>query len=385
MLLRITRTGYHRSPRAALRATDRQCPKRTGERRARMRALSRARWATWRGWLPPRIARALGLDAATLAQWRRRWQDLGDRLDARSLGAPALLANAAQRQDVLRFLTLHGTEVSLRTLQDHFPHLARRDLACLLFCARAEATEVARGGWYRALTWHRPGAVWAMDHTSPPTAIDGDRTKILTVRDLATGCTLAAHAVLTDDAESTIDILRSLCLTHGAPLVIKNDNGPAFTARETRNFFAEQRVLILYSPPYLPSYNGACEAGNGVIKHLAHDLACRNGRPGRWTLDDLEGARLLANRRVVDRDHIQSPEQRFAERLPITDADRDTLAAAVCTARRRRCAQLAIASDAHARTITADALERQAIADALLDIGILTIRSCRVRLPNQRH
>lgn len=385
MLTRITRTGYHRSPRTALRATDRQCPKRTVERKARMRALGRARWATWHGWPPARIARALGLDAATLAQWRRRWQDLGDRLSAHSLGAPALLANSAQRQDVLRFLALHGTELGLHTLQEHFPHLARRDLACLLHCARAEATEVARGGWYRALTWHVPGAVWAMDHTNPPTPIDGDRTKILTVRDLATGCTLAAHAVLTDDAQSTIDILSSLILTHGSPLVIKNDNGPAFTARETRNFFAEHRVMILYSPPYLPSYNGACEAGNGVIKHLAHDLACRNGRPGRWTLDDLEGARLLANRRIVDRTQTRSPEQRFAERLLTTDVDREKLAVAVRTARRLRCAQLAIASDDQSRSITADALERQAIADALLDTGILTIRSCRVRLPNQEH
>lgn len=383
MLIRITRTGYHRSPRDALRAGDRQCPKRACERKARIRALGCARWATWHDWQPARIARALGLDAATLAQWRRRWHDVDDRLGAHSLGAPALLANAAQRLDVLRFLTLHGTELGLHTLQEHFPHLARRDLACLLFCARAEATEVARGGWYRALAWHRPGLVWAMDHTSPPTPIDGDRRKILTVRDLATGCTLAAHAVLTDDAASTIDILRSLCLAHGPPLVIKNDNGPAFTARETRDFFAEQRVMILYSPPYLPSYNGACEAGNGVIKHLAHDLACRNGRPGRWTLDDLEGARLLANRRIVDRTQTCSPEQRFAERRTITDRDRDQLAAAVCTARTLRCGQLTVATGKQQRSITADALERQAIADALQNIGILTIRSSRVRLPNQ--
>jgi transposase InsO family protein len=225
--------------------------------------------------------------------------------------------------------------------------------------------------------------VWARDHTSPPTPIDGDRRKILTVRDLATGCTLAAHAVLTDDAQSTIDILLSLFLAHGPPLVIKADNGPAFVARETRAVLAAHRVMILYSPPYLPRYNGACEAGNGVIKHLAHDLACRNGRPGRWTLDDLEGARLLANRRITDRTQTRSPEQRFAERLPATDADRDKLAVSVRTARRLRCAQLAIASDNQQRSITADALERQAIADALLDTGILTIRSCRVRLPNQ--
>lgn len=42
-------------------------------------------------------------------------------------------------------VTGHGTELGLPTLQEHFPHLARRDLACLLFCDRAEATKIARG------------------------------------------------------------------------------------------------------------------------------------------------------------------------------------------------------------------------------------------------
>ena len=289
----------------------------------------------------------------------------------------------SQRIDVLHFLTLHGTELSLHTLHAHFPHLARRDLGCLLHCARAEAASIARGGWYRALTWQQPGAVWAMDHTSPPTPIDGDRAKILTVRDLATGCTLAAHAVHTDDADSTIAILRSLFAAHGPPLVIKADNGPAFVARATRAFLIRHRVLLLLSPPYCPSYNGACEAGNGVIKHLAHDLACRHGRPEHWTLDDLEGARLCANRRITDRTQTHSPEQRFASRRTITDADRDQLGIAVAAERRARCALLALAKDTQNRSITADALDRQAIADALLGLGVFTIRSCRVRLPDR--
>jgi len=383
LLTRIARTGYYRTPRSALRGAQRQCPQRSAERAARRRALSRARWATWHGWTPHRIAHALGLDSATLAQWRRRWTDADDRLNAHTLGAPALIATPSQRLDVLHFLTLHGTEMSVATVHAHFPHLARRDLACLLHCARAEAASVARGGWYRALTWQRAGAVWAMDHTSPPAPIDGERTKILTVRDLATGCTLSAHAVHTDDADSTIAILLSLFIAHGPPLVLKADNGPAFTSHAMREFLAQHRVLLLLSPPYLPSYNGACEAGNGVIKHLAHDLACRHGRPGHWTLDDLEAARLCANRRITNRTHSQSPEQRFAARSTITDTDRDQLSSAVCTARRARLHLLALAKDTPGRTITADALDRQAIADALLGLGILTIRSCRVRLPDK--
>ena len=38
-------------------------------------------------------------------------------------------------------LTLHGTELGRHTLPGHFTHLARRDIACLLFCARANVIE----------------------------------------------------------------------------------------------------------------------------------------------------------------------------------------------------------------------------------------------------
>jgi transposase InsO family protein len=325
----------------------------------------------------------LGLDAATLADWRRRWQDPQDRLGAHTLGAPALLATPAQRLDVQCFLVLHGTALSLHTLHEHFPHLARRDLACLLYSSRAEAERLACEAGRLVLTWRSPGAVWAMDHTAPPTPIEGDRRKILTVRDLTTGCVLAAHAVYTDDAASTIALLHSLFLEHTPPLVIKADNGPAFTAHDTRDFLAHHRVTLLLSPPYCPSYNGACEAGNGVIKHLTHDLACRHGRPGHWTLDDLEAARQLANHRITDRAQTFTPEQRFANRCAVTNNERDQFASAVRSARRARLRQLAIAIDPQRRSITADALERQAIADALLGSGVLTIRRCRVRLPNQ--
>ncbi len=352
------------------------------ERAARRRALARARWAQWHGWCLRRIAQHLGIDAATLADWRRRHHDPADRLDAAPLGAPPLLATPRQRSDVLDFLALHGAYVGVAVLQAHFPHLARRDLACLMHCARREAHDVAAGGFYRAVAWFGAGRVWALDHTEPPTPIDGQYRWILTVRDLASGCTLATTAVESPDAESTIAALTALIIQHGAPLVLKADNGGAFTAIETRAFLRRQRIHLLLSPAYTPSYNGACEAGNGTIKHLAHRIACRHDRPGQWTLDDLEGARLLANRRITDRCHDRTPEQRFADRTPVAVAERDRFDAAHGAARRRRLAQLAVESETPQRSITADALERQAIADALSDTGVITIRSRRVRLEN---
>ena len=43
--------------------------------------------------------------------------------------------------------------------------------------ATARATPVATG--FHVLHWHHPGAVWAMDHSDPPMAIDGRWLHIL--------------------------------------------------------------------------------------------------------------------------------------------------------------------------------------------------------------
>ncbi len=351
----------------------------------RRAALARVRWAGWHGWSRARAARALGIDAATLAMWQRRWDDSADRLAATPLGARPLTCSPQDRQNVAAFLTIHGTALGVAVLQDHFPALARRDLACLLHRARLEADHVAAGSSYHCLTWNRPGRAWALDHTEPPTPIDGRFRWVLTVRDLSSGCTLAATAVASDDAITTIDILRALFAQHGPPLLLKADNGPGFTSILTRAFLAHHRVQVLFSPAYTPTYNGACEAGNGTIKHLTHQIACRHDRPDRWSLDDLEAARLLANHRITDRAQMQTPEERLAVRAPITDQERSGFAAAIAAARDQRRTDSEIAANHGMRRIAADALERQAIADALMGTGLITIRSRRVRLCYPRY
>jgi transposase InsO family protein len=351
----------------------------------RRRALACVRWAIWCGWSRERAAAALGLSTAALADWQRRWDDPNDRLAAHALGAKPMTCSALERTAVLDFLAMHGTALGVAILQDHFPLLARRDLACLLHLARSEADAVAAGGHYRCVTWHDAGRAWAMDHTEPPTPIDGACRWVLTVRDLASGCTLAATAVEHPDAASTIHILRALFAQHGAPLVLKADNGGAFIADETVALLAAHRVALLRSPAYTPTYNGACEAGNGTIKHLAHQLACRHDRPEHWTCDDLEGARLLANRRITDRDRTDTPEHLFATRTAITDIERDRLHRAITGEQQRRTDDAVIASNHGLRTFTPDALVRQAIAAALSGTGVITIRSKRLRLSRPQH
>jgi hypothetical protein len=132
-----------------------------------------------------------------------------------------------------------------------------------------------------------------MDYTEPPGAVDGVYGSILVVRDLSSGMQLMALPVEAATAEETTAALEALFRAYGAPLVLKSDNGSAFTAEGVERFLEACEVYHLLSPPRLPSYNGACEAGIGSLKTRAHHESARNDRPGEWTCDDVEAARII--------------------------------------------------------------------------------------------
>ena len=82
-----------------------------------------------------------------------------------------------------------------------------------------------------------------------------------------------------------------------------------------------------------------------------------------------------------NRDKV-SPELRFAARAPISDQERAQFMHAVASEHARRTADNAIATNHGVRTISSDALTRQAITGALSGTGVITIRSSRLRLCN---
>ncbi len=69
-----------------------------------------------------------------------------------------------------------------------------------------------------------------MDFTHPLYLIDGVLPAILNVRDLASRQQLLWLAVAREDAATVVEALADLFEEHGAPLVMKCDNGPAFRA-----------------------------------------------------------------------------------------------------------------------------------------------------------
>ena len=94
-------------------------------------------------------------------------------------------------------------------------------------------------------------------------------------------------------AEDFIDALKALFIECSAPLVIKSDNGSAFTAEQMADSLRARRVMHLLSSQPAPSYNGACEAGMGSLKVRAHHESARNNRRGRWTRDEVQASRLI--------------------------------------------------------------------------------------------
>jgi hypothetical protein len=80
----------------------------------------------------------------------------------------------------------------------------------------------------------------------------------------------------------------------------------------------------------MPRYNGACEAGIGGMKRRTEIVAARQNRLLDWTCDDLFAALVWANEEHYPRGLAAgTAASRFAARLPLGDAERNTFRAAV--------------------------------------------------------
>lgn len=322
-----------------------------------MSVVALTRLAARIGIEPAAIATLIGIASATIEDWRAAWQE--HHLGASVRGRPARIAPPAERNAVIGALTLLGPAIPTLALRELFPWVARRELEDITRRFRGIARR--KGELQHELRWLRPGAVWAMDATDPPSLVDGIYRSILVVRDLASGAQLLALPCLHNDEDTVLGALRSLFLEHGAPLILKSDNGSSFCSVRVREFLSQASVLLLLSPPATPRYNGACEAGIGVLKTRAHHEAVRHGRAGAWTSDDVEAARMLGS---------MAAEAAWIARKELTAGDRNALGNAVEVERRRI---RGLHPDAPVAT-----LERLAIAAATCSQGLLEVRRRRI-------
>jgi hypothetical protein len=343
-----------------------QRTKRAAERHVRIRALAFCRWAVGKGLSRAAAAGCLGVAQRTLNHWKDKWKRERLRLSGR--GRPARRSEVRTRRQLLALIELLGPRVGVPTLQATFPQMARREVQDILRRYR-RAWKRRRRLLTRMLRWTRPGCVWAMDFAKPPLPVDGCFKYLFAVRDLASGMQLLWLPVTDESARTVLRALTTLFRQHGPPLVLKSDNGSAFIADETSRFLSRWRVWHLRSPPEWPEYNGACEAGIGSMKSRTHHESSRHGRPGEWTCEDVEAARLQANETARPWGlHGPRPEEAWHERHPISVKERLAFARTVLlgeTKSRRR-------SDPDRSE--AAALRRTAIGQALVSHRLLEYR-----------
>jgi transposase InsO family protein len=377
-LLDLCRLASARIRSVARRGAADQLPRRQLEQDVRQSVATFSVHATQHGLTLTATADLLRLSPRTLRQWQ---YDLWcRRRQIQVLGRPLLRAPVAQRNEVIDLLDELGPATGVPALQRCFPGLVRAELADLLRRYRRLWQKLYQYAPHR-LRWPEPGRVWAIDFSQAPAPIDGLYSYLLAVRDLAGGMQLAWLPVPDLGAQTAEKMLASLFALHGAPLVLKMDNGSAFLADLTRALLAREQVVPLFSPPHTPRYNGAIEAGIGSLKTRTEMQAVRHGHPGFWTWDDAAAARLEANATAHPRGpQGPSPDQMWDNRTAINAAERSAFLDSVhdqrCRARQEHdCDRDFMKPSAQRR------LDRIAIRRALVDHGYLLFSRRRIPLP----
>lgn len=226
------------------------------------------------------------------------------------------------QRTALRVLRERHPEWGLRKLRRVIPGLPRNSAGAWLRRLRRVEAKVERRRWHR-VSWSVPGAVWAIDgtwlrHRVPPLG-----RRALVVVDLHSRKTLALQSVVGERAEVVEQVLEELFVRHGAPLVLKLDNGSAFVSRRLRDFCHRCGVVLLHSPVRRPRWNGACEVSGRWAKTRAEKAWRARGAGGDLTQADLDAAvTFTGTMPTIDEQLRERLRDAVAEQLPIAAAER---------------------------------------------------------------
>jgi transposase InsO family protein len=365
-----TRRGFH------------QRPQRRREEALRSRIVTLSLGLEELGYPLAERAQRLWLSSRTLRQWEYNCQT--PRAQPVLRGRPVLRAGVAQRNAVIDVLHTLGPATGLPSLRDCFPDMLPAQLQDLLQRYR-RIWRRRHHEAMRILQWQVPGVVWAIDFTEAPAPIDGVYPYLVAVRDLASGCQLLWQPLHQANADEAVAALAMLFALHGAPLVLKSDNGSAFAAEVTRALLDQAGVVPLFSPPYWPRYNGAAEAGIGSLKTRTHYHAARHDRAGQWSCDDVAAAQAEAN--ATARPHgptKPTPDASWTMRRAITAAERALFRQAVNHHRDELRLQQGLSPQGPLTTQQERAMDRQAIQRALVDHNYLLFSRRCIPLPFTR-
>jgi transposase InsO family protein len=112
----------------------------------------------------------------------------------------------------------------------------------------------------KRIHWLRPGTAWSIDATHY------QGSHLVPLHDLASRYRFAPLVCSREDGAQIAAFLDHAFREHGAPLLLKRDNGSPFNCQQVNAVLAQHGVLPLNSPPHYPRYNGAMEKSIGDFK-----------------------------------------------------------------------------------------------------------------------
>lgn len=327
------------------------------------------------------FAEEFGRSVRTIERWVKKF---GVQHPGRARPGPAPVAVSREaRQGIFIMLCTLGVRASEQLIKQLHATATFSVIRDMKRRFKAVCKKRVRRG-KSTLTWCRAGGVWAIDFTKPDATLPPGTNRLLMIRDLASGFRLATIAIKGERADHVIQALEQLFAIFGAPLVLKHDNGGAFTSPRTQDVLAEHGVRSLASPVRMPEYNGSIERSLGWDKERIEQVALSNGRPGRWTLEDIEQARTQANVTLMPRNlKGLTPKQAFDQRRLITSKEREAFQETVHLGIQDELSKRFDESGTLVVDVAFETLERRAIMRALLKHRYLKIRRGRISTPFQ--
>lgn len=217
--------------------------------------------------LPERaLCRSLALPRSTYQRWRTRCQSGADIV--RTPGPPKLgPLPLAQLQEQIKALP-HGPKRTGGTgalRRRYAQSISRRAFQILVRQARREHRRQQRAQ-LQNITWSAPHLAWAIDAAEYRRDAAGQKLYFAATQDLASRYCFTPWADVQLCGEAIAAHLHKLFDQHGAPLLLKRDNGSLFNNGSVDEVLARWQVLPLNSPPYYARYNGAMEKSVGQLK-----------------------------------------------------------------------------------------------------------------------
>jgi transposase InsO family protein len=141
--------------------------------------------------------------------------------------------------------------------------ISRREFNRIVAWVRCELNREKRSR-LRRISWNRARLVWSMDETE--LGCNGGKVRLLHIQDLGSRYKFAPLAAQQISAEQVAAKLEELFTSHGAPVVLKRDNGPALNGQAVDRVLGKHLVIPLNSPAYYPPYNGGMERAQRELK-----------------------------------------------------------------------------------------------------------------------